>query len=71
MGNNRIKIIFACDDIYQYDSLISILNNKYNIIYSANNSMSVKENINSNEGVELIIIAEDNMVLLMICAVTV
>ena len=32
MGNNRIKIIFACDDIYQYDSLISILNNKYNII---------------------------------------
>lgn len=61
MGNNRIKVIFACDDIYQYDSLISILNNKYNIIYSANNSMSVKENINSNEDVELIIIAEDNM----------
>ena len=46
MGDNRIKIIFACDDVSQYDSLVDILNEKYNIIYSANNSTSIQEQIN-------------------------
>lgn len=63
MGDNRIKIIFACDDVSQYDSLVDILNEKYNIIYSANNSTSIQEQINSNDGVggvDLILIAENN-----------
>lgn len=61
MSINRIKILFACDDISQYDSLLAILNKKYDTIFVDNNGNDVNEYINSNEGVELIIVAENNI----------